>query len=170
MRINNIIKYNLETRAKALKAEDKTLSEISKILTEEAKTPISVSTVYRYFESNEKSLIQAIEKSDKLKAKVADAEINTITKRVEIIDQFLEISEQALSCGDFRAAVMALRGATEAQDSLDERLGKLKGSQPTNINILNVQEAVSSARELLASRISGIAARVGENGYPEQVN
>ncbi len=170
MRINNIIKYNLETRAKALKAEDKTLSEISKILTEEAKTPISVSTVYRYFESNEKSLIQAIEKSDKLKAKVADAEINTITKRVEIIDQFLEISEQALSCGDFRAAVMALRGATEAQDSLDERLGKLKGSQPTNINILNVQEAVSSARELLASRISSIAARVGENGYPEQVN
>lgn len=170
MRINNIIKYNLETRAKALKAEDKTLSEISKILTEEAKTPISVSTVYRYFESNEKSLIQVIEKSDKLKAKVADAEINTITKRVEIIDQFLEISEQALSCGDFRAAVMALRGATEAQDSLDERLGKLKGSQPTNINILNVQEAVSSARELLASRISGIAARVGENGYPEQVN
>jgi IS30 family transposase len=170
MRINNIIKHNLETRAKALKAEDKTLGEISQILTEEAKTPISVSTVYRYFEANEKSLIQAIEKSDKLKAKVADAEINTITKRVEIIDQFLEISEQALSCGDFRAAVMALRGATEAQDSLDERLGKLKGSQPTNINILNVQEAVSSARELLTSRINSISARVTESGYTGQLD
>jgi len=170
MRINNIIKYNLETRAKALKGEGKTLEEISKILSAESKTKISVSTVYRYFEANEKAMIQAIEKSDKLKAKVADAEINTITKRVEIIDEFLTIAEQALSCGDFRAAVMALRGATEAQDSLDERLGKLKGSQPTSINILNVQEAVSSARELLASRISGIAARVGENGYPEQVN
>ncbi len=170
MRINNIIKYNLETRAKALKGEGKTLEEISKILSAESKTKISVSTVYRYFEANEKAMIQAIEKNDKLKAKVADAEINTITKRVEIIDKFLTIAEQALSCGDFRAAVMALRGATEAQDSLDERLGKLKGPQPTNINILNVQEAVSSARELLASRISGIAARVGENGYPEQVN
>jgi IS30 family transposase len=170
MRINNIVKYDLETRAKALKGEGKTLEEISKILSAESKTKISVSTVYRYFEANEKAMIQAIEKSDKLKAKVADAEINTITKRVEIIDEFLTIAEQALSCGDFRAAVMALRGATEAQDSLDERLGKLKGSQPTNINILNVQEAVSSARELLASRISGIAARVGENGYPEQVN
>jgi len=170
MRINNIIKYNLETRAKALKGEGKTLEEISKILSAESKTKISVSTVYRYFEANEKAMIQAIEKSNKLKAKVADAEINTITKRVEIIDEFLTIAEQALSCGDFRAAVMALRGATEAQDSLDERLGKLKGPQPTNINILNVQEAVSSARELLASRISGIAARVGENGYPEQVN
>lgn len=170
MRINHIIKYNLETRAKALKGEGKTLEEISKILSAESKTKISVSTVYRYFEANEKAMIQAIEKNDKLKAKVADAEINTITKRVEIIDEFLTIAEQALSCGDFRAAVMALRGATEAQDSLDERLGKLKGSQPTNINILNVQEAVSSARELLASRISSIAARVGENGYPEQVN
>jgi len=170
MRINNIIKYNLETRAKALKGEGKTLEEISKILSAESKTKISVSTVYRYFEANEKAMIQAIEKNDKLKAKVADAEINTITKRVEIIDKFLTIAEQALSCGDFRAAVMALRGATEAQDSLDERLGKLKGPLPTNINILNVQEAVSSARELLASRISGIAARVGENGYPEQVN
>lgn len=171
MRINNIVKYDLETRAKALKGEGKTLEEISKILSAESKTKISVSTVYRYFEANEKAMIQAIEKSDKLKAKVADAEINTITKRVEIIDEFLTIAEQALSCGDFRAAVMALRGATEAQDSLDERLGKLKAPTNTNnINILNMQEAVSSARELLASRISSIAARVGENEYPEQVN
>lgn len=171
MRINNIVKYDLETLARTLKGDGKTLKEISQILTEEAKNPISVSTVYRYFESNEKAMIQAIEKSEKLQAKVADAEINTITKRVEIIDEFLTIAEQALSCGDYRAAVMALRGATEAQDSLDERLGKLKAPTNTNnINILNVQEAVSSARELLTSRISGIAARVGENGYPEQVN
>lgn len=169
MRINNIVKFDLETRAKDLKGEGLTLEEISKILTEEAKNPISVSTVYRYFESNEKALVQAIEKSDKLQAKVADAEISTITKRVEIIDEFLTISEQALSCGDFRAAVMALRGATEAQDSLDERLGKLK-AQPTNINILNVQEAVTSARELLTSRISGISSRVTESGYPGQLN
>lgn len=170
MRINNIIKFDLETRAKALKGEGKTLEEISQILTEEAKSQITVSTVYRYFESNEKAMIQAIEKNDKLKAKVADAEINTITKRVEIIDNFLEISEHALSCGDFRAAVMALRGATEAQDSLDERLGKLKGSQPANINILNVQEAVSSARETLSSRIAGINARFGEIGDSKQLN
>jgi IS30 family transposase len=170
MRINNIVKYDLETLARTLKGEGKTLEEISKILSAESKTKISVSTVYRYFEANEKAMIQAIEKSDKLKAKVADAEINTITKRIEIIDEFLTIAEQALSCGDFRAAVMALRGATEAQDSLDERLGKLKGSQPTNINILNMQEAVSSARELLASRISGLSSRSGEGGVFEQLN
>ncbi len=171
MRINNIVKYDLETRAKELKGQDKTLEEISQILTEDAKNPISVSTVYRYFEANEKALVQAIEKSEKLQAKVADAEINTITKRVEIIDEFLTIAEQALSYGDFRAAVMALRGATEAQDSLDERLGKLKAPTNTNnINILNVQEAVSSARELLTSRISGLSSRSREGGVFEQLN
>ena len=168
MRINNIIKFDLETLAKNLKGEGKTLEEISKILTEEAKTPISISTVYRYFDSNEKALVQAIEKSDKLQAKVANAEINTITKRVEIIDQFLEISEQALSCGDFRAAVMALRGATEAQDSLDERLGKLKAPTNTNtFNILNIQEQTANARQRFTDAIVCISNSRTEREYSQ---
>ncbi len=169
MRINNIVKYNLETRAKALRGEGKTLAEISKTLTAESKKKISVSTIHRYFESNENALAQAIEKSDKLKAKVADAEINTITKRVEIIDKFLEIAEQAQDEGDHRAAILALRGATEAQDSLDELLGRL---QPltANVNILNIQEAVTSARELLTSRISSLSSRVGESGNSGQLH
>ncbi len=168
MRINNIIKYDLETRAKNLKGEGKTLEEISQTLTEEAKTPISISTVYRYFDSNEKALVQAIEKSDKLQAKVADAEINTITQRVKIIDQFLKISEQALKAGDFRAAVMALRGATEAQDSLDKRLGKLKAPTNTNnINILNIQEQTAHARERFADAVFRIANGNTEREYSQ---
>jgi IS30 family transposase len=168
MRINNIIKFDLETLAKNLKGEGKTLEEISKILTEEAKTPISISTVYRYFDSNEKALVQAIEKSDKLQAKVADAEINTIIKRVEIIGQFLKISEQALSCGDFRAAVMALRGATEAQDSLDERLGKLKAPTNTNtFNILNIQEQTANARQRFTDAIVCISNSRTEREYSQ---
>ena len=98
-----------------------------------------------------------------MQAKVVETDINTIIKRVEIIDQFLSIAEKAQVCGDFKAAIMALRGATDAQDSLDERLGKLKTPTSTNINILNVQEAVTSAREVLSSRIADIAARIGEN-------
>ena len=168
MRINNIIKNDLETLAKELKGEGKTLEEISRILTEESKTPISLSTVYRYFDSNEKAIVQAIEKSDKLKAKVADAEINTIIKRVEIIGQFLKISEQALSCGDFRAAVMALRGATEAQDSLDERLGKLKAPTNTNtFNILNIQEQTANARQRFTDAIVCISNSRTEREYSQ---
>jgi len=168
MRINNIIKFDLETQAKELKGEGKTLEEISQTLTEESKTPISLSTVFRYFGSNEKALVQAIEKSDKLQAKVADAEINTITQRVEIIDQFLKISEQALKAGDFRAAVMALRGATEAQDSLDKRLGKLKAPTNTNnINILNIQEQTAHARERFADAVFRIANGNTEREYSQ---
>jgi hypothetical protein len=125
MRINNIIKFDLETQAKELKGEGKTLEEISQTLTEESKTPISLSTVFRYFGSNEKALVQAIEKSDKLQAKVADAEINTINKRMEVILSLIEIGAEARLEGDRRGAVLALKAATEALHLLDQRLGKL---------------------------------------------
>jgi len=168
MRINYIIKNDLETRATELKGEGTTLVEISRILTEESKTPISLSTVYRYFDSNEKAIVQAIVKSDKLQAKVADAEINTITKRVEIIDRFLKISDQAISCGDFRAAVMALRGATEAQDSLDERLGKLKAPTNTNtFNILNIKEQTANARERFNDAVLCMSNSSAERDYSQ---
>jgi len=168
MRINHIIKNDLETQAKTLKGAGKTLEEISQILTKESKTPISLSSVFRYFDSNENALVQAIEKSDKLRAKVADAEINTITKRVEIIDQFLEISDQAISRGDFRAAVMALRGATDAQDSLDERLGRLKAPTNTNnINILNIQEQTAHARERFNAAILCVSNSSAERDYSQ---
>jgi len=154
MKINNIVKHSLESRAKDLRAGGKSFPDIAKVLSEENKITITKDSVQRYFLSNEKVVAQVIERSDKLKIKVCEAEINTITKRVEIIDKFLEIAEQALSEGDFRAAVMALRGATEAQDSLDERLGKLKAPTNTNINILNIQEAIHGARERFMSAIS----------------
>ena len=168
MRINHIIKNDLETQAKTLKGAGKTLEEISQILTKESKIPISLSSVYRYFDSNKLALVQAIEKSDKLRAKVADAEIDTITKRVEIIDQFLKISDRAISGGDFRAAVMALRGATDAQDSLDERLGKLKAPTNTNnINILNIQEQTANARERFANAVLCVANGNAEREYSQ---
>ncbi|MFZ2499566.1 hypothetical protein [Methanosarcina sp.] len=169
MRINNIIKFDLETRASSLKWEGKSLEEIAQILSSESNIPITKSTVFRYFEANDKAAIRAIEKSDKLKAKVAETEIDTISKRLDIIDEFLNIAKQAKDCKDFRAATQALRGATEAQNSLDERIGKLRGSgSGTNINIFNIQEAMNGAREQLTSRITGIAARFEEIRDPEQ--
>lgn len=168
MKINTIITQNLETRTKQLRLEGKSYEEIAMVLSEESEQNITKSIVFRYFQANDKAAAQVIENNDKLKAKVVETEIDTISKRVEIIDKFLDIAEQAQACGDFKAAVMALRGATEAQDSLDERLGKLKGSPTTNINILNVQEAVKGAREILSSRIDGIAARIEESRNIEQ--
>jgi hypothetical protein len=121
----HIIKFDLQSRAKDLKGEGKTLEDISKILTKESKSPISLSTVYRYFDSNGKAMVQAVEKSDKLRAKVADAEICTINQRMEVILSLIEIGSEARAEGDRRGAVLALKAATEALHLLDQRLGRL---------------------------------------------
>ena len=167
MRINNIIKFNLETQAKELRWESKSMDEIASILSEESGQQITKSTVFRYFESNDKIAAQVIEKNDKLKIKVIETEINTISKRLEIIDSLLVIGEQAQESGDLRAAILALRAATEAQDSMDERLGKLKASSNTNsINILNIQEGINGAREQFIRAIIGSNAGSEESGDP----
>lgn len=169
MRINNIIKFNLETQAKELRWESKSMDEIASILSEESGQQITKSTVFRYFESNDKIAAQVIEKNDKLKIKVIETEINTISKRLEIIDSLLVIGEQAQESGDLRAAILALRAATEAQDSMDERLGKLKAPSNTNsINILNIQEGINGAREQFIRAIIGSNAGSEESGDPEQ--
>jgi len=108
MRVNNIIKFNLETRAKELRWESKSMEDIACTLSEESGQQITKSTVFRYFESNDKIAAQLIEKNDKLKIKVIETEINTVEKRIEIIDSLLKIAEQAQECGDLRAAVVSL--------------------------------------------------------------
>ena len=169
MRVNNIVKFNLETRAKELRWENKSMEDIASTLSKESGQQITKSTVFRYFESNYKIAAQVIEKNDKLKVKVIETEINTIEKRIEIIDSLLKIAEQAQGCGDLRAAVLALRAATEAQDSLDSRLGKLKApSNTNNINILNIQEEINGAREQFIRSIIGSNAESEERCDPQQ--
>ena len=169
MRINNIIKFNLETEAKELRWKGKSLEEIAGILSNESGQQITKSAVYRYFESNDKAITKVIETNDKLQIKVAETEINTISKRLEVIDSLLEIAEEARECGDLKAAVLSLRAATEAQNSLDERLGKLKTPTNTNnINILNIQEQINGAREQFISAIAEATSSGKESDYTEQ--
>jgi predicted transcriptional regulator len=163
MRINNVVKFNLETEAKELRWKGKSLGDIAGILSDELGKSVTKSAVFRYFEANDKAISQVVETNDKLKVKVAETEINTIEKRLEIIDSLLKIAEQAQECGDLRAAVLALRAATEAQDSLDSRLGKLKApSNTNNINILTIQEEINGARE------SFIRSIIGSNAVSEE--
>lgn len=125
MRINGIIKNDLETQAKALKAEGRTLEDISKILTDISKKTISVSTVHRYFESNKIAAVQVVEKQDKLKAKIVEAEISTIEQRIEVIEGLLELAKGAE--GE-QTRVKAFQAVNDALDSLDRRIGRLSGT------------------------------------------
>jgi AcrR family transcriptional regulator len=165
MRINTIIKLDLETRAKELRWANKSIEDIASILSEESGEQVTKSATYRYFESNDRIAAQVIERNDKLKIKIVETEINTINKRLEIIDALLKISESAQESEDLRAAILALRAATEAQDSLDNRLGKLKTSSNTNnINILNIQEEINGARESFISSIIAANTSSEESG------
>jgi intein-encoded DNA endonuclease-like protein len=147
MRINTVIKLDLETRAKELKGLGKSFEDISKILSSESKQNVSKSSIFRYFNGNERAAAQAIEKSDKLKVKIAEAEISTIEQRLRVIKGLLDISESA----EFdNIRVNAFKAANEALDSLDTRLGKLRpNSQVTLNNITMNKVSELSDSELL---------------------
>ena len=136
MKINNIVKLNLETRAKDLRANGKSFAAIAKVLSHENKITITKDSVQRYFLADTDAKAQVIERSDKLKKKIVDAEISTINQRMEVILSLIEIGAEARLEGDRRGAVLALRAATDALHKLDEHLGILNPSN-TLIQINN---------------------------------
>jgi DNA-binding transcriptional MerR regulator len=125
MKINNIVKLNLETRAKDLRAGGMSHADIAKVLSLENKFTITKDSVQRYFLADTGAKAEVIERSDKLKKKIVEAEISTIKQRMDVILSLIEIGSEARLEGDRRGAVLALRAATDALHKLDERLGVL---------------------------------------------
>ncbi len=134
MATNKIIKYDLETLAIDLRGKEKTFEEIAEILSKESGNKISLSTVFRFFESNDKATAIAIEKNKKLSAKVAEVEISTIEDRQTIIKGLLTLATEAV---EDRDRVAAYKVATEAIDSLDKRIGKISPNSNVTINNVN---------------------------------
>jgi hypothetical protein len=137
MATNKIIKYDLETRATDLRGMGKTFEEIAAILSKDSKNKITLSTVFRFFESNDKATAIAIEKNKKLSTKVAEVEISTIEDRQKIISGLLSLASGAL---EDRDRVAAYKVATDAIDSLDKRIGKLTNNNGVTINNINAMK------------------------------
>lgn len=133
MKINKIIKFGLETRAKTLRGQGKTFDEIAVQLSKESTEQITQAAVFRYFKGNDLATSQVIETKDNLKAKVAEVEISTIEDRQQIIKGLLALASKAL---EDRDKVAAYKEANSALDSLDKRLGKLINN-PVTINNMN---------------------------------
>lgn len=134
---NKIIKLNLETRARELREDNKSTWEIARVLSEEAGQKVTQSSVQRYFASFELEKKQAIEKREKLVAKVAEAEINTIEKRQKVVDELLSLAEDAKKAKDFKAAAAALKEINPILVSLDQLSGKLSTQQSPGV-VVNV--------------------------------
>ncbi|MDD5536810.1 MAG: hypothetical protein PHS36_06505 [Candidatus Cloacimonetes bacterium] len=151
MAVSKIVQLGLESRAKALKESGKSLDDMSFILSNEAKQKISKSCLFRYFETNKIIVAQAIEKQDKLKAVVAEAEISTISQRQQVIDGLLTLATNA---ENEHARVLAFKAANDALDSLDKRLGKLTGNSGVTINNINAVKLADLQTEQLLRMIN----------------
>jgi len=157
MAINKIIKFNMEERALVLKEKNNlSLDEISSTLSEESGEQISRASVHRFFASREKDKQIAVAKSHKLMATVAEAEINTVTKRQELIKKLEGYADIAAKQGDIKTAIDALKEATSALNSLDKLLGKYETTPTIQVN-LNQVNIDGEKRELL-ERIAAIPA------------
>lgn len=149
MAVNKIVHLCLESRAKELKESGKSLDEIASILSTEVKQKITKSSVFRYFETNKIIASQVIEKQDKLKAAVVEAEISTIEQRKQVITGLLGL---AMDAQNEHARVLAFKAANEALDSLDKRLGQVSPDNQTVINItqnnLTIKDKIQRYRDM----------------------
>lgn len=139
MAINKITKFNLESRAISLQEKNKPYEEIADVLSNESGEVITKSSVQRFFASREREKQIAVEKSNKLKAKVAEAEINTLTEAMACIDELKKICKASQEEGDNRTAIQAIDKIYTGLDIVNKVLGKYKVSLPESncgVNIM----------------------------------
>lgn len=121
MALNKIVKYNLKSKAIALKNEGKSNESIADILSKDSNLSISESSVQRFFESNDKDVAEAISKNDKLKTRIAEAEIAVMEKRLSHIEKLEYLFE---TCESKAEVCMVSRELREHFDSVNKSIGK----------------------------------------------
>ncbi len=155
MAINKINKYGLESKAVALKTDDKSFTEIARVLSIDSKHQISESSVQRFFASLESAKRDVVQKSDKLKSKLVEAEINTLQEALECIEDLRGICQEAKAAGDLRTAILAVDSIYKGLDILNKQLGKYQTTTNNQFNFTEVN--IDSARERIISRLASLA-------------
>lgn len=137
MILNKIVELNLGSKAKELKDQNVSESEIARILSKCADKTVTRSSVHRYFEALDRARSRLVEKSDTLKAKVVEAEIDTIARRSKIFERLERIADKAEAEGVDKTVIEALKTQLAALDSIDKRLGKFAPErEQTVINVI----------------------------------
>ena len=156
---HKIVRYCLQSRVSQLKAEGKSYREIATIITKESGHNVSNTSVQRYFEAMDQAKVEVVEKSYKLKAKLVEAELDTVDGCVACIKDLQDICAAAKESGDLKTAILAIDSIYKGLDMLNKILGKYQSSQNNQFNFTEVN--INSARERIISRISGIASKTG---------
>ena len=148
---HKIIRLNLQSQASDLKAAGKSLREISKILTYESGNSISYPSVMRYFEAVDRAKVEVVDKSDKLKTRLVEAEIDTINETMQCIKVLKGICQDAKAVGDLRTCILAIDSIYKGLDMLNKILGKYQAATNNQFNYAEVN--IDSAREHIMSRL-----------------
>lgn len=137
MPLNNKIQVlNLSDKAVQLRAEGLSFRQISKELTKRAKQPITYHVVQKFFSKREHDAIEVVGKSDKLKTKIVEAEINTIQECMKCLADLQEVFDRAMDEGDLRAAIMATGEKWKGIDIINKVLGKYQ-NLPEMVSVTN---------------------------------
>lgn len=164
MAINKIIKYQLESRAAELRDDNQSHAEMSETLSKESKHKITASTVQRYFKTIDKDKVELVEKNDQLKAKVVEAEINTINECMGCIAELKDICEIAKKEGNTKDAIQAINKIYTGLDMLNKVLGKYQTAPAVQVNFNEVN--IDDKREQL---IGGIVRDPSRGGAAETI-
>ena len=158
MQKSKITTLNLETRTKELRKDNKTEREIARILSDETHHIISQANVHRYFAACVKENRDVVDKTAKLKAKVVEAQIDTISRRNKIIQRLERVADKAEDEGVSKDLLEALKIQITALDSLDKRLGNFAPQKldiESYIKIVQVPELRRIIKEIDAGQIEG---------------
>ena len=137
MPLNNKIQVlNLSDKAVQLRAEGLSFRQISTELTKRAKQPITYHVVQKFFSKREHDAIEVVGKSDKLKTKIVEAEINTIEECMKCLADLQEVFDRAMEEGDLRAAILATGEKWKGIDIINKVLGKYQ-NLPEMVSVTN---------------------------------
>ena len=137
MPLNNKIQVlNLSDKAIKLRAEGLSFRQISTELTKRAKQPITYHVVQKFFSKREHDAIEVVGKSDKLKTKIVEAEINTIQECMKCLADLQEVFDRAMDEGDLRAAILATGEKWKGIDIINKVLGKYQ-NLPEMVSVTN---------------------------------
>jgi predicted transcriptional regulator len=146
MNQNIISKLNLEPRISDMKRENLSERDIAQTLSKESNQTITRSAVHRYLSANVRLCQEVVEVNNKMKVKVAEAELDTIEARHELIDKIRDLGDKAESNGDLKTALYAVSQSLAALESLDKRLGKLTETPGVHVSL----QITSQMNELTA--------------------
>lgn len=134
----------LQNKAIELRTVNKlSYRQISEKLSKQTGEDISYSVVQRFFSIKEHDAVEVAAKSDKLKSKIVDAEINTIQECMKCLADLQLVFDRALDDGDLRAAIMATGEKWKGIDIINKVLGKYQNLPDMVNNVTNNNVFVS---------------------------